>query len=454
MILIIDDDDAVLTSLKLLLKHKYGEVITGNSPREGLRLIDKNDLSLVFLDMNFSSDTTGREGLDTLRQIKTKNPSLPVILMTGWSSIDLAVEGMKNGASDFISKPWDNKALIQTLNTVISLKESQKSGNLSRSQIDRNYKFENIVSNDPEFLKVLETVGRISVTDAPVLIQGESGTGKELIAEAIHRNSRRSEQPFIKVNLGGISQSLFESEMFGHKKGAFTDAFFDRKGRFEMADGGTIFLDEIGELDLSSQVKMLRVLQDKTYEILGDSNTRTLNVRVICATNRPLQRMIETRQFREDLYYRINLINIRLPSLRERPGDIPLLVNYFLDNIKRSYAFKNLSLTERAMKWIKNLQFSGNVRELKNLLECTVLMNNVELLDIEHFNINSANRMTASGEFPFASLTIDEMEKRMIEFNMRIYSGNISKIAQNLGLSRGALYRRLDKHGISYEPEE
>lgn len=453
MILIIDDDAAVLTSLKLLLKHKYGEVITGNSPREGLRLIDKNDLSLVFLDMNFSSDTTGREGLDTLRQIKTKNPSLPVILMTGWSSIDLAVEGMKNGASDFISKPWDNKALIQTLNTVISLKESQKSGNLSRSQIDRKYKFENIVSNDPEFLKVLETVGRISVTDAPVLIQGESGTGKELIAEAIHRNSSRYEQPFIKVNLGGISQSLFESEMFGHKKGAFTDAFFDRKGRFEMADGGTIFLDEIGELDLSSQVKMLRVLQDKTYEILGDSITRTLNVRVICATNRPLQRMIETRQFREDLYYRINLLNIRLPSLRERPGDIPLLVNYFLDNIKRSYAFKNLSLTERAMKWIKNLQFSGNVRELKNLLECTVLMNNVELLDIEHFNINSANRMTASGEFPVASLTIDEMEKRMIEFNMRIYSGNISKIAQNLGLSRGALYRRLDKYGISYEPE-
>jgi two-component system, NtrC family, response regulator len=454
MILIIDDDNAVLISLKLLLKKEFGEVVTCKSPEEGLELIKKNNFMLVLLDMNFSSNTTGREGLETLKKIKVAKPAVPVVLMTGWGNINLAVEGMKNGASDFISKPWDNQALLHSLNTIISLREAGSPTNLSRIQIDRKYKLENIVSTDPEFLKVLETVGRISGTDAPVLIQGESGTGKELIAEAIHRNSKRSEQPFIKVNLGGISSSLFESEMFGHKKGAFTDAFFDRKGRFEMAGGGTIFLDEIGELDLNSQVKLLRVLQDKTYEVLGDSNTRKLDVRVICATNRPLKRMIATRQFREDLYYRINLINITLPSLRERPSDIPVLVMHFLDNIRKSYGFKNLTLTERAMKWIKNLHFPGNVRELKNLLECTVLMNNVEQLDIEHFNYNPDNRNSSSGAFSISSMTIDDMEKHMIQFNMNLFSNSVSKAAKNLGLSRGALYRRLDKYGISYDIEE
>jgi two-component system, NtrC family, response regulator len=454
MILIIDDDNAVLISLKLLLKKEFGEVVTCTSPVEGLEQIKKNNFMLVLLDMNFSSDTTGREGLETLKKIKVNNPGIPVVLMTGWGTINLAVEGMKNGASDFISKPWDNRVLMHTIHTILSLREAGASTQLSRMQIDRKYNLGNIIGNDPAFLRVLETAGRISGTDAPVLIQGESGTGKELIAEAIHRNSKRSEQPFIKVNLGGISSSLFESEMFGHKKGSFTDAFFDRKGRFEMADGGTIFLDEIGELDLNSQVKLLRVLQDKTYEVLGDSNTRKLDVRVICATNRPLKRMISTRQFREDLYYRINLINITLPSLRERPSDIPLLVMYFLENIRRSYAFKNLSLTERAMKWIKNLHFPGNVRELKNLLECTALMNNIEQLDIEHFNYNPDNRNTGSGAFSISGMTIDDMEKHMIQFNMNLFSNSISKAAKNLGISRGALYRRLDKYGISYDIEE
>jgi two-component system, NtrC family, response regulator len=456
MILIIDDDTAVQASLNLMLKQEGYQVKVTKSPQEGLQYLKELPIDLVLLDMNFSQTTSGEEGLKTLRMIRQLNPQIPVILITGWGTIPLAVEGMKMGASDFIGKPWDNQQLVQSVRTTLSLKNNSVSSNLSRAELDRNYNFDFIVGEDPAFVKILETIGRISATEAPVLISGESGTGKELIAEAIHRNSNRSEQPFVKVNLGGISSSLFESEMFGHKKGAFTDAHFDRKGRFEMAHNGSIFLDEIGELDLNCQVKLLRVLQDKTFEVLGDSKTRKVDVRVISATNRLLEKMMETKQFREDLFYRINLITVKVPALRERPSDIPLLTLHFIDNLKRAYGYSSLTVSEQALNWLQQQYFPGNVRELKNLVERTVLISNKKELDISDFSLH-VQKMPVSEmslKLPASNLTLEEMEELMIRKNLDLYHHNLSKVAKSLGLSRGSLYRRLDKYNIPYDLQD
>ena len=285
------------------------------------------------MDMNFSMTTTGEEGLQLLRQVKALCPDLPVILMTAWGSIALAVKGMQLGAFDFVTKPWNNLMLLKSIRTALALGEQRKEAirPLDRAEADQKFHFDRIIGRSHALMEVLGTVARVSSTNASVLITGESGTGKELIAEAIHANSPRRKEAFVKVNLGGLSQSLFESEMFGHKKGAFTDAYMDRTGRFELAHKGTIFLDEIGDLELSCQVKLLRVLQDQTFEVLGDSKPRKVDVRVVSATNRDLSTMVTDRSFREDLFYRINLISIHLPSLRERREDIPVLVRYLAD---------------------------------------------------------------------------------------------------------------------------
>lgn len=455
MLLIIDDDTAVQASLNLLLKQEGFNVKVASTPAEGLVFIEQLSVELVMLDMNFSNDNSGQEGLNALQQIRTIKPEMPVMLITGWATVPLAVEGMKNGAADFISKPWDNQHLLQSVKTILSLKSVNTHSKLSRKELDQRFQFDFIIGEDPAFLNILETAGRISRTDAYVLISGESGTGKELIAEAIHRNSNRSDQPFVKVNLGGISSSLFESEMFGHRKGAFTDARFDRKGRFEIADTGTIFLDEIGELDLNSQVKLLRVLQDKTYEVLGDSQTRRVDVRVISATNRSLEKMIESKHFREDLYYRLNLINIKLPALRERPQDIPLLTLHFMDSLKKSYGMKDLTISDRALNWLQQLHFPGNVRELKNLVERTVLLCNKSKLDIDDFSGHVQKvPVSDSHQLSAGNLTLDEMEELLIRKNLNLYRNNMSKVAKALGLSRGALYRRLDKYEIPYDVQD
>ena len=298
---------------------------------------------------------------------------------------------------------------------------------------------------------MLELAGRVSSTDASVLITGESGTGKELIAEAIHRNSKRQKAPFIKVNLGGISATLFESEMFGHVKGAFTDARQDRKGRFELAHRGTIFLDEIGELEAASQVKILRVLQDRTYEVLGSSQSRTVDVRVISATNRQLAEMVSKGDFREDLLYRLNLITLHLPALRERREDIPLLASYFVQSMASVYGRDRVVLSEAALTWLKGLDWPGNVRQLRQWIERAVLVNDKEQLDVEDFAL--AEGVESPDSRPDAlpevgSMTVDEMEKAMIMKSMRHYAGNISRVAEALGLSRPALYRRFEKYGI------
>ena len=460
MILIIDDDLAVRTSLSPFLKHEGWTTLTAADPEEGYALIAENELKAVLLDMNFSRETSGTEGLAALQHIKELKPELPVILMTGWGSIPIAVEGMKNGAADFINKPWDNQNLLNSIKTAIGLSASaaeELEGSASRKQLNDKYGFENIIGDDPQLQSVLKTIGRISATEASVLIIGESGTGKELIAEAIHQNSSRRNKPFVKVNLGGISSSLFESEMFGHKRGSFTDAKNDRMGRFEMAHKGTIFLDEIGDLDLNSQVKLLRVLQDRTYEVLGDSRTRTVDVRVICATNRNLKEMVAEKKFREDLYYRINLILVNLPPLRHRSSDIPLLASYFLNNLKELYNRSGLKISQKALSWLKGLYLSGNIRELKNIVERTVLVSEKDTLEIKDFEqqIESGSKAsTAAGLPAVGSMTIDEMELSMIRKAMEHHQQNISKVARSLGLSRGTLYRKLEKYNIPYEAQK
>src|SRR6476469_5910291 len=464
MLLIVDDDLAVRTSLSLLLKQAGYPSKSVATPADALQVVRDTPPRLVLMDMNYSLDTSGQDGLALLREVKQLAPQLPVILITGWGSIELAVAGMKAGAAEFVTKPWHNDSLLQTLRTVLALQAAPAAAPepatavSQRRQLDQQFNFQPIVGHDAQLLHVLRQVGQVAATDAAVLIEGESGTGKELIAEAIHRNSQRKGQPFVKVNLGGISSSLFESEMFGHRRGAFTDAKTDRLGRFEMANGGTIFLDEIGELELASQVKLLRVLQDRTYEVLGDSKPRGLDIRVIAATNRNLAEMVAQGRFREDLFYRINLITVRLPALRERAGDIPLLAQHFVDGLRATYQRPALKVSTRALHWLREQPLPGNIRELKNLVERAVLVSGKEELGPEDFQAHSQRGPVGApepGELPApGTMTLDELEAQMIRQSLAHYDGNISRVAKALGLSRGALYRRLEKHDIPFDTAE
>jgi len=456
MILIIDDDIAVRTSLALLLKSEGYEVADTPSPGEALTIVKKRNPELVILDLNFSIATSGDEGMSLLAKIKQINPAIPVILITGWGSIELAVKGMKLGANDFINKPWSNEHLLQSVKTLLDLQD-KKVQHSTRKQLDSQYNFQHIIGEDPKMLDILETIGRVASTDASVLVMGESGTGKELIAEAIHQNSLRRNKPFIKVNLGGISTSLFESEMFGHIRGAFTDARFDRMGRFEMANKGTIFLDEIGELDAGSQVKLLRVLQDRTYEVLGSSRTKTVDVRVVCATNKNLNEMVARHSFREDLLYRINLITVYLPALRDRPKDIPLLVNFFINNLKEIYNRPKLSVSANAIKWLQTLPLPGNIRQLKNLVERSILISRKDVLDIEDFRSQLELSPVKKGNLQMPGVgmvTLEEMEVEMIKRALEFHHNKIARAAKSLGLTRSALYRRLEKYQIPYDEAE
>jgi len=453
MILIIDDDIAVRAALLLLFQNEGYAVTAVASPAEALHILKKEGISLIILDLNFSIETSGIEGIELLKKIKLANASVPVILITGWGTINLAVEGMKLGASDFINKPWSNDYLLQSVKTALEL-HTLKPAHHSRKNLDSLYNFQHIIGEDQRILDILDMIGRIAATDASILILGESGTGKELIAEAIHENSGRSNRAFVKVNLGGISTSLFESEMFGHVRGAFTDARTDRAGRFELANKGTIFLDEIGDLDTGSQVKLLRVLQDRTYEVLGSSRTKTVDVRVVCATNKDLDAMVAKSAFREDLLYRINLVTIRLPALRERAKDIPLLVNFFINNLKEIYGRPSLSVTKEAMKWLQQLPLPGNIRQLKNLVERSVLVSRNDNLGIENFRSQLELSPGKKGNIQLpevGTLTLDEVEVLMIKRALEFHKNKVSKAAISLGLTRSSLYRRLDKHNIPYD---
>lgn len=441
MILIIDDDAAIRASLTVLLKRTGYKTRTASNPEEAIAEVRREIPQLALLDMNFSRFTTGDEGLTLLRQIKVFAPSTPVILMTGWASIDLAVAGIKAGAFDFIAKPWDNARMLDSIATALKLGSDNRHETESDTAFDRR----GIVGHDPALEKVLATVARIAPTNASVLITGESGTGKELIAEAIHYNSDRRDKPFVKVNLGGMPSTLFESEMFGHKKGAFTDAVTDRAGRFEIADGGTIFLDEIGELDMSCQVKLLRVLQERRFEPLGSSRTRTVDVRVICATNADLPRMVAEKRFREDLFYRINLITVELPPLRSRRGDIAALADHFIDRLCRDSRLKKPEITAEAYRRLSSFDFPGNIRELKNIVERAVLVNSGDTLTADSFDCSH----TAASQPAAGDTTIAGNERRAIASALERNDGNISRTASELGLSRASLYRRIDKYRLN-----
>ncbi|MDR0743746.1 MAG: sigma-54 dependent transcriptional regulator [Tannerella sp.] len=455
MILIIDDDIAVRSSLTFLLKRADYETQAVSGPVEALNIVRQTAPQLILMDMNFTLTASGEEGLRLLKQVRIFQPDVPVILITAWGSISLAVLGMQNGAFDFVTKPWNNQQLLSSIHTAIELtrKEDEDAKPLNRTDVDKKFRFDKIIGKSEALLEILITVSRIAPTNASVLITGESGTGKELIAEAIHENSRRVGEAFVKVNLGGLSQSLFESEMFGHKKGSFTDAHADRTGRFEMADKGTIFLDEMGDLDLSCQVKLLRVLQDQTFEVLGDSRPRKVNVRVVSATNRDLRQMVASRTFREDLFYRINLITLHLPPLRERKEDLPLLASYFADKQAENNDMEKVTFTPEAMAYLKSLPYPGNIRELKNLVERTMLVSGKKILDASDFQKqNQPAAPSGKSLTALSGLTLDEVEKQTILQAVEKYSGNISRIASALGISRAALYRRLEKYNIDPLP--
>lgn len=454
MVLIIDDDIAIRSSLLLLLKKEGMPALATGLPDEAMQWIQDKKIELVLLDLNFTNDTSGEDGINLLKTIKQYNQQIPVILITGWATIALAVQGMKLGASDFINKPWQNQHLLQSIRTTLNLSEKPYTPT-TRKKLDDHFDFNQLIGEDAEFVKILDTISRVAQTDASVLITGESGTGKELIAEAIHQNSKRSNLPFVKVNLGGISTSLFESEMFGHMRGSFTDARYDRVGRFESAHKGTIFLDEIGDLDLSSQVKLLRVLQDRTYEVLGSSRTKTLDVRVICATNRDLESMVKNKTFREDLLYRINLITLHVPALRDRANDIPLLVNFFVQNLGLIYQRPELKVSAEAMRWLKQLPLPGNIRQLKNLVERTILVTRHDQLEPKDFLLQwqgPATKNAADISLPeVGTMTLEEMEIQMIRKTMEFHQGNVLKVAKALGLTRSSLYRRLEKYNLPHD---
>ncbi|MBD5267857.1 MAG: sigma-54-dependent Fis family transcriptional regulator [Bacteroides sp.] len=441
MILVVDDDKAVRLSLKLLLNRNGYETVMAASPAEAHEIVRSSRPDMILLDMNFSRATSGDEGLILLKQIKIFHPDVPVILMTAWGSIPLAVKGIHAGAFDFITKPWDNKMLLDRIATALEMNQPDNAE--ADSGFDRSF----IIGKSPALLNVLNTVERIAKTDASVLIMGENGTGKELIAEAIHRNSNRRNNPMVKVNLGGISRSLFESEMFGHKKGAFTGAVADREGRFSVADKGTIFLDEIGELDLNSQVKLLRVLQEHTFEMLGDSSPKKVDVRVICATNADLARMVTERTFREDLFYRINLITVVLPPLRERVEDIPLLVDHIVASFCAKQSLDLPEVTPEAMDYLKTLPYPGNIRELKNLVERTLLVSDKPVLTAMDFKAQYVETPSAGHIFS-TDKNLGDVERDSIEAALGKSGGNVSRAASLLGISRQALYRRMEKYGI------
>lgn len=447
MILIVDDDSAIRTSLSLLLKRAGYSVKAVAMPQEAMDVVRAEVPRLILMDMNFTLSTDGVEGLKLLKQVKIFRPDVPVILMTAWGSIELAVQGMQAGAFDFVTKPWQNLVLLQRIKTALELTEPKE----AKAVVETEDAFDRagIVGESKALKEIFKTIRRIAPTNAPVLITGESGTGKELVAEALHRNSLRARQAFVKVNLGGVSQSLFESEKFGHKKGAFTDATCDRIGRFEMADNGTIFLDELGELDMSCQTKMLRVLQEQTFEVLGDSKPRKVDVRVVCATNANLPEMVRQKTFREDLFYRVNLITIHLPALRERREDIPLLVRHFAKRLCEKNGLPPVDFSADAMTFLSGLPYPGNIRELKNFVERTLLVCDKSVIEAADFKaLYQPVQATTENRPSTTGMTLEEVEKQAIIDALRKYDNNLTQVAQVLGVTRQSLYRRIEKFGI------
>jgi two-component system, NtrC family, response regulator len=454
-ILVCDDDDAVRSSLGFLLTKAGYTPNFAFRPEDILKHVKETDFDVVLLDMNFSVSINGEEGIELLKNIKLLKPGLPVILMTAWASVELAVRGIKLGASDFVTKPWNNVQLLKIIDTAIALSANHSEDSASTiKKTEKPSEFQEIIGEDQRLIEILGIIKRVAPTNAPVLIGGESGTGKELIASAIHQFSARKSKPFVKVNLGGIPASLFESEMFGYRKGAFTDAKSDHTGRFERAHKGSIFLDEIGDLNFTSQVKLLRVLQDQTFERLGDSDSITVDVRIISATNHNLYSLVNKGSFREDLLYRINLIQIEVPPLRQRTGDIPVLADYFISRAISAYSLPVKQISKEGYEWLCNQAWPGNVRELKNIVERTLLLTTGDLIKPDDLIIAQKPGRNVDDKNSVTTGTLDAMEKQMIVSTIEECGGNLSRTAEKLGIGRATLYRKMEKHGIQTEKNE
>ncbi len=447
-ILIADDQPDVLQALRLLLKGEGFRLETAASPDEILETVEKEDLDAVLMDLNYARDTTsGREGLDVLSKIRVLDHTLPVIVMTAWGSVDGAVEAMRLGARDYIEKPWDNMRLLSMLRTQIELARTVREKQTLEGENKRLRK-----QSLPEFVAasramqpVVRVMERVGPSDANVLVTGEHGTGKEVVARWLHAASRRSDRPLIAVNAGGFSETLFESELFGHVKGAFTDAKTDRIGCFELADQGTLFLDEIANITPKQQAKLLRVLESGEVQRVGSSKTRNVDVRVISATNANLDKTIAEGQFREDLLYRLNTVEIQLPPLRDRREDIPVLAARFLQRQTEHYSKALTGFDKAAMQALLDHPWPGNVRELEHVVERAVLMARDGQVKESDLNL----RLPAETVDRLDKMTLDDAERVLIQKALSRYDGNVSRAADALGLSRSALYRRLQKHDLS-----
>ena len=447
-VLVADDQPDVLEALRLLLKAEGFEIVTASSPAGVVKAVEEKELDLLLMDLNYTRDTTsGREGMDLLTRIRGLDDTLPVVVMTAWGSVDGAVEAMRRGARDYVEKPWDNERLVATVKTQAelgrALRRSRRLEDAARHIQGRDTP--ELIADAPAMEPVLEIMERVGPSDANVLITGEHGTGKEVVARWLHAVSHRHEEPLVAVNAGGFSEGVFESELFGHVKGAFTDAKADRVGCFEMADGGTLFLDEIANITPQQQAKLLRALETGEIQRVGSSKTRKVDVRVLSATNAPLGDLVSEGGFREDLLYRLNTVEIRLPALRDRPEDILPLAHHFLARESRHYGKELDGFSDEARAALRRHPWPGNVRELEHAVERAVLMARGARIEVGDL----ALRRREDGAVPLEELTLDEAERVLIEKALARHDGNVSRAADALGISRSALYRRLQRHDLS-----
>jgi DNA-binding NtrC family response regulator len=451
-ILAVDDNEDILFALKLLLKQHVEVITTVNDPERIPKVLTEEDFDVILLDMNFTKDAiSGQEGFDWLAKILEIDPDAVVCFITAYGDAEKAVKAIKAGATDFILKPWQNEKLLATISSSVKLKRSRKEASGLRSkqqEISAVYDqpFHEFIGNSLEMQKVFNTVTKVAATDANILILGENGTGKELVARALHRNSFRKDEVFISVDLGSIAETLFESELFGHEKGAFTDAKKMKQGRFEIAHGGTLFLDEIGNLSMPMQTKLLTVIERREVIRVGNNRPIQVEVRLICATNIDIHDMVQENKFRQDLLYRINTVEIHLPPLRERTGDIPLLVDHFLKIYSKKYKKNIKGISSNAIKTLNQYHWPGNVRELQHAIERAIIMSDGTQLEGEDFLLSAPNKKF--GELELDTYNLEDIEKSIINKVLKQHQGNITQAASDLGLTRTSLYRRMEKYDI------
>jgi DNA-binding NtrC family response regulator len=452
-ILIVDDNEDLLKAAKMHLKRHFAQVDIEKNPEAIPALMNNEDYDVILLDMNFTKDvSSGSEGYYWLEKILGLDPSAVVVLITAYGDIQMAVKAIKAGATDFVLKPWENEKLLATLFSAMRLRESRdviENLKIKNHEINQalNDRYSEIIGQSATMQKIFQTIDRVAKTDANVLILGENGTGKEVIARAIHRNSARQNETFASVDLGSITETLFESELFGHKKGSFTDAKEDRAGRFELANGGTLFLDEIGNLSMPLQAKLLTVIQNRKVSRVGSNKDIAIDIRLICATNMPLYDMVKENRFRQDLLYRINTIEIEIPPLRDRFEDIPLLANHFLKHYAAKYGKSVSKISDGAITRMHKHPWPGNIRELQHAIERAVILSNGSVLQPEDFNFTPPAGKE-DGQLSLEQYNLEEVEKLLIRKVLKKYNGNITQAASELGLTRSSLYRRLEKYGL------